>query len=119
VKEVSEAEFEASMIEATRPVLVQFYAPWCGPCRTLAPTVERMAEEFHGRIDFLKVNVDRAPNLTARYGVRSVPTLMVFHRGESRDSMVGLVSAAKLKARLEPFAALESLRPVALQNPEI
>jgi thioredoxin 1 len=103
VKEINEAEFESAVIQSARPVLVDFYAPWCGPCKRLSPVVGAIASEFAGHIDVVKVNVDEAPNLAARYNVRGVPTLMIFDGGQSRDTMVGLVAAEKIRTRLQPF----------------
>jgi thioredoxin 1 len=91
VREVNEMEFEAEVQGADRPVVVDFYAPWCGPCRMLAPVLERLAAEWSDRIRFLKVNVDEAPELAMRYGVTGVPTLMMFAGGRPVDQIVGLV----------------------------
>jgi thioredoxin 1 len=104
VKEITQAEFETVVIQSARPVLVDFYAPWCGPCKALAPVVERMAGEFEGRIEVVKLNVDNAPQLAARYEIRGVPTLMIFKNGQKQDAIVGMVSAGALRERLQPFA---------------
>jgi thioredoxin 1 len=104
VREITEGEFESAVMQADKPVLVDFYAPWCGPCKALAPVIDGIADEFEGRIDVVKVNVDKAPNLAARYNVRGIPTLMVFDEGKGRDTIVGMVSAGALRERLQPFA---------------
>jgi thioredoxin 1 len=105
VREISEAEFESAVIRSSKPVLVDFYAPWCGPCKALAPVIERIGGEFEGRIEVVKVNVDNAQSLAGRYNVRGVPTLMIFRDGERRDTMVGAVSAGTIRTRLQPFAS--------------
>jgi len=93
--------FEQEVIQATSPVLVDFYAPWCGPCKMLAPALESLAAEFAGRIKFAKVNVDEAGELAVRYGISGVPTLLLFNNGQVVDTLVGLAPPHTLKARLE------------------
>jgi thioredoxin 1 len=105
MKELQEQEFEAHLRQARTPVLVDFYAPWCGPCRMLAPVLETVATELAGRVEIVKVNVDEAPGLAERYGVRAVPTLIVFQQGRPVDTLVGMVSHRQLKSRLEVAAA--------------
>jgi thioredoxin 1 len=100
VREINELEFETVVLKAERPVLVDFYAPWCGPCRMLTPVLERMAAEWSDRVDFVKVNVDEAPELAMRYGITGVPTLMLFSRGRAVDRVEGLVPPRALEQRL-------------------
>jgi len=105
VPHVSEAEFESAVLGASLPVLVDFYAPWCGPCKALAPHLEKLAEEFEGRAKVVKVNVDDSPKLAERFGIRGVPTLLFFKGGKQADAVVGMTAPAALKARLEKLAA--------------
>jgi len=90
------------------PVLVDFYAPWCGPCKMIAPLVATLAEEFADKVRFVKLNVDEAPDLAQQYGVTGVPTLAVFKNGEMLDAIVGLTSGRNLRAMLDKAAASRS-----------
>ena len=105
IVEIASGQFEEAVRRATVPVLVDFYAPWCAPCRMIAPALDKLAGEFAGRVKVVKVNVDEAPELAYRYGVRGVPTLMLFRNGEVEDTIVGLVPPRALEARLEEAAA--------------
>jgi thioredoxin 1 len=99
VEHASEASFDRQVLESDTPVLVDFYADWCGPCQALAPTLEALAREVpHARV--VKVNVDENPALAARYGINSIPSLMVFENGQSAAHHVGLASKEQLKALL-------------------
>jgi thioredoxin len=88
VREVTDATFEAEVLQADKPVVVDFWAPWCGPCRAIAPILEQLAEEQES-IEFTKVNVDDNPIFASRFGVLSIPTVMVFENGELQTSIVG------------------------------
>ena len=85
-KEVTDTNFEQEVLKNTKPVLVDFWAPWCGPCRMVAPIVEELADEYAGRVEFVKLNTDDNPLTQARYGVRSIPTLIMFKNGEPTAS---------------------------------
>ncbi len=100
---VTNEDFEQSVIQADTPVLVDFYADWCGPCKTQAPILGQLAEEFDGKIKFAKVDIDVDGNkdLAVKYGVLSVPTLILFSNGEVKETMVGVTSKSKLKQKLE------------------
>jgi len=104
LKEIGTDTFQQDVLNAGNPVLVDFYAPWCGPCKMLAPVLDKLAGEYDGRVDFLKVNVDDAQDLAVRYRITGVPTLLVFKGGEVVDSVVGMASAAALKTKLDAVA---------------
>lgn len=101
VAELNENEFETEVLQATGLVLVDFYAPWCGPCKMLAPLLEETASEFAGRLKIVKVNVDDAPELAMRYNIAGVPTLMLFRDGQVADTLVGMPPARALEQWLE------------------
>ena len=99
--ELSAASFKPEVLEAAGLVLVDFYAPWCGPCKMLAPLLDQLAGELAGRVKFAKANVDDMTDVAAIYGITGVPTLMLFRGGKNVDQMVGMSSARQLKAWLE------------------
>ncbi len=100
---VTSEDFEQSIIQADTPVLVDFYADWCGPCKKQAPILGELAEEFDGKVKFAKVDIDVGENkdLAVKYGVLSVPTLILFNEGEVKEKMVGVTKKVKLKQKLE------------------
>ncbi len=100
-KHITEVEFETEVLESDKPVLVDFWAPWCGPCRMVGPEVEAIAEEYAGRVSVAKINVDEQPELAGRYGIMSIPTIIVFKNGEIAEQSVGAVSRGKLKEMLD------------------
>lgn len=99
--ELTETDFDARMREAKGLMLVDFYAPWCGPCRLLAPWLEELATELAGRITVAKVNVDEAPELAVRYGIAGVPTLILFESGRPVDRVVGFLPPKALRAWIQ------------------
>lgn len=92
VKEVTDAEFEQEVLKADVPVLVDFWAPWCAPCRMLAPTVDQVASDYSGRAKVVKLNVDDNQETSFRFNIRGIPTLLLFKDGEVRDQIVGATS---------------------------
>lgn len=109
--ELSESSFETEVLHADLPVVVDFYAEWCGPCKMLAPLLEQLAVEFKDRIRFTKANVDNIPELATAYRITGVPTLALFRGGEPIDSLVGLVAPKALKSWLEGAVTVSLLAP--------
>ena len=101
VGNVTEESFASEVLGADRPVLVDFWAEWCGPCRMVSPIVEELAGEFGERLKVLKLNVDQNPQIAATYGIMSIPTLAVFEQGRLKDRIVGYKPKNQLRAELE------------------
>ena len=95
---LSEANFEQEVLKSELPVLVDFWATWCGPCRMLAPTIAKIAEEQAGKVKVCKLDVDECPAIAARYGISSIPTLMVFVNGEVKAASVGVRAKSQIEA---------------------
>ncbi len=103
--DADEANFEAVAEDSRLPVLVDLWAPWCGPCRTVGPAVEQLAAELAGRLKVVKVNVDEAPGISSRYGVQGIPTLLILRDGKVASRQVGALPAADLRAWVEQSLA--------------
>jgi len=101
VVDVSDQNFENEVIKSALPVLVDLWAPWCGPCRMVGPVIEKLAEEYEGKAKFFKLNVDENQQTAAKYSVMSIPTLLFFKNGERADTVVGAVSEQVLKPKLD------------------
>ncbi|MEW5786004.1 MAG: thioredoxin [Bacillota bacterium] len=103
VKEISEGQFKQEVFQASLPVLVDFWAPWCGPCKMLAPVLQEVAAENQDRLKVVKVNVDENPDLASRYDVMGIPTMVLFKNGQVVDSFTGAMSKQELSGKLAAF----------------
>ncbi|NJL85533.1 MAG: thioredoxin [Leptolyngbyaceae cyanobacterium SM1_1_3] len=101
--QVTDSTFKPEVLESEVPVLVDFWAPWCGPCRMVAPVVDEIAEQYAGQVKVVKVNTDENPSVASQYGIRSIPTLMIFKGGQRVDMVVGAVPKTTLANTLEKY----------------
>ncbi|QDT62944.1 thioredoxin [Calycomorphotria hydatis] len=101
VTEFTDANFETEVLQASEPVLVDFWAPWCGPCRMLAPTIEQLADEYDGKVRIGKLNTDENPQVAASHNISSIPTVMLFKNGELVDKSIGVAPKEKLASMLD------------------
>lgn len=101
VKESSEATFNRDVLEAKQPVLVDFYATWCGPCKRMAPVMEALSKSYGRKIAVVRVDVDKNPGLSAQYGIQSIPAIKLFKNGTVIDETVGVTSVAELRGKLD------------------
>ena len=102
--EINDANFETEVLQSSQPVLADFWAEWCGPCKMLGPVLDEIALEHNGRVKVAKVNVDTNSELAERFGIQSIPTLLYFANGELRDKTAGVVSKPAIVSRLEKLA---------------
>src|SRR3954452_20563282 len=107
VRELDEVTFQESIRRDDRPVLVDFWAPWCPPCSALAPTIEAIAEQFDGRADVAKLDIDRNPETAAAQGIRSIPTVLIFRDGRVVDRIIGLQPRSRYERALEEAGATQ------------
>jgi len=101
VKEITESTFKTDVLESSQLVLVDFWAPWCGPCRMIAPVVEELSNDYNGKMTAVKINVDDNPSLATRYGVQSIPTIMLFKNGQPVDRVIGAVMKQTLQDTID------------------
>ena len=101
VKEVTDATFEQDVLKSSAPVMVDIWAPWCGPCHMVSPLVEELAGDFEGKVNFFKLNTDENPATAARYGIRAIPTLLIFKGGQPVGQIIGFRPKTELKKQLE------------------
>jgi thioredoxin 1 len=106
VKLIKEGEFDAEVVQSPLPVVVDFYATWCGPCKMLSPLLDELAGPLTNRVKFVKINVDEAPGLSQRFAIQAIPTLIFFKNGNVADKLIGLPSRDTLKTRLDSLAGL-------------
>ena len=99
--EVTDDSFSNEVLNSELPVLVDFWAEWCGPCKMLTPTIESIAEDYQGKSDIVKINVDEAPGIATKFGIRSIPSILLFKNGEVIEQRVGAVSKEELTSLLD------------------
>jgi thioredoxin 1 len=100
--EVNEQNFQQEVLNADLPVLVDFWAPWCGPCRMVGPVVDELAQEYAGKLKVVKVNTDEAPAVAGQFNIMSIPTLMIFKNGERVDQIIGALPKQAIAAKIQP-----------------
>lgn len=101
IKEIMDSNFEAEVVSSDEAVLVDFWAPWCGPCKMLGPVLEDLEKDYNGKVKFVKINVDNNPVVSQKFRVSSIPTVMVFKNGSTVDTMVGFRPKAAVKELLD------------------
>jgi thioredoxin 1 len=101
--DVSDDNFKKEVMESDVPVLVDFWATWCMPCKMIAPVLDALAQQYTGKLKVCKINVDESPDVTAEYNIVSIPTLMLFSKGEVKEEIIGAVPRPELEARLRPY----------------
>jgi thioredoxin 1 len=103
--DTTDATFDSDVIQSDLPVLVDFWAPWCGPCRMVAPVVEELSQEYDGKVKFVKLNTDDNPQVAGKFGIRSIPTLLIFKNGELSGQVVGFRPKSELAKHLDAALA--------------
>ena len=107
IMNVDQNSFQKDVLDSQKPVLVDFWAPWCGPCRAVAPIVEELSKEYNGKAGFAKINVDEAPTLASQYGVMSIPTIILFKNGKPEEQVIGYKPKSELKKLLDTVLTKE------------
>ena len=105
VQRITGDKFQDEVVRADRPVVVDFYADWCGPCKMLSPVMEKLSEEYAGKVKFVKINTDENQELATRFGIVSIPTVMFFSKGKVDDIVVGVAPAAQFKKKIDALVA--------------
>ncbi|XP_059451435.1 uncharacterized protein LOC132182267 [Corylus avellana] len=103
VPTVTDATWQSLVLKADGPVLVEFWAPWCGPCRMIHPVIDELSKQYAGKLKCFKLNTDDSPSMATQYGIRSIPTIMIFVNGEKKDAVIGAVPKTTLTASIEKF----------------
>lgn len=98
---ITDENFQNEVLEAETPVLLDFYADWCGPCKMIAPTIEELAKKYEGKAKILKANIDNTPKLNEKFGIKSIPTLILFNKGESVDTLFGIQNEETLSEKID------------------
>jgi thioredoxin 1 len=101
VQHITEDQFKEKVLDSTTPAVVDFFANWCGPCKMIAPVLDKIAQEMDGKMNFYKIDCDTSPNLPSRLGIMGIPTLIVFSGGQEVDRLVGMMPQDQMKARFE------------------
>jgi thioredoxin 1 len=114
VTEVTDATFAGEVLRSDLPILVDFWAPWCGPCRMMGPVIESTAAALDGKIKFAKVNTDENVEFAGQYGIMAIPTMILFHKGEEKDRFVGYIARAELESSL--LGHHEKMNPPAVKE---